>query len=54
MQHSITEDILKDLENKGIIEPFGYYKSLNGGSSSTVGSITYDDTPLLCSENEQA
>ncbi|MEI4804440.1 phosphotransferase [Bacillus sp. FJAT-51639] len=46
MQHSITEDILKELENKGIIEPFGYYKSLNGGSSSTVGVITYDDTPL--------
>ncbi|ENQ3080639.1 hypothetical protein ACEOWG_003961 [Bacillus cereus] len=46
MQYSTTEDILKDLENKGIIEPFGNYKSLNGGSSSTVGAITYDDTPL--------
>lgn len=46
MQYSTTEDILKDLENNGIIEPFGNYKSLNGGSSSTVSAITYDDTPL--------
>ncbi|MEH7464882.1 hypothetical protein V7166_23405 [Bacillus thuringiensis] len=46
MQYSITEDILKNLEYKGIIEPSGHYKSLNGGSSSTVGAITYDDTPL--------
>lgn len=45
MQHSITKDILKELENKRIIESNGHYKSLNGGSSSTVGVITYDDTP---------
>ncbi|WP_020063349.1 phosphotransferase family protein [Bacillus sp. 123MFChir2] len=45
MQHSFTKDILKELENKKIIEPNSHYKSLNGGSSSTVGVITYDDIP---------
>ncbi|MFD3445624.1 phosphotransferase [Microbacteriaceae bacterium 4G12] len=46
MQQSIIESIMKELEMKGIIKKGSAYKQLNGGSSSTVGMITYNNSPL--------